>query len=240
MCFVVRITRLVSQKKLAAALANGTCFTSTLEDDDTLQLKTEWKETRFVASDKFIGMSINKKSYALTYLLLYYIDTIHAALSTPAHQAECSVERPSLRQHRKTHQAAQTHLLVLFPADSATGVCQKVEKRSHMVAMKSTSQSGIPNALSNLKRKEAQTTRQRPLKSGREMTSFLLRYGGLAMYVVSLYIWRALSLCSTIAFQRRPESTPANSHNGLDLPIFRLKFWQRPHGRDSVWRHPAI
>ncbi|PPR06659.1 hypothetical protein CVT26_001201 [Gymnopilus dilepis] len=53
-------------KKLAAALANGTCFTSTLKDDDTLELKTEWKETRFVASDKFIGMSINKKSSVYT------------------------------------------------------------------------------------------------------------------------------------------------------------------------------
>uniref|UniRef100_A0A8H7Y5W5 Ribosome biogenesis protein NSA1 n=1 Tax=Psilocybe cubensis TaxID=181762 RepID=A0A8H7Y5W5_PSICU len=42
---------------LAAAFSDGTCFASSLKDDDSLETLLEWKEPRIVAN-KFVGMSI--------------------------------------------------------------------------------------------------------------------------------------------------------------------------------------
>lgn len=50
----------LSQAKFSAAFSNGSCLVSSLEEDNSHKILTEWKEPR-IGANRFVGMSIKQR-----------------------------------------------------------------------------------------------------------------------------------------------------------------------------------
>lgn len=55
------------QAKLSAAFSNGSCFISTVNEDDVLEVLSEWKEPRSVGS-KFVGIALTEECVTPAFL----------------------------------------------------------------------------------------------------------------------------------------------------------------------------
>ena len=210
------------QAKLAAAFSNGTCFISTLNEEDALESLSEWKESRSGGS-KFVGIALTEE-YVTSDSSKTHCLYISSARFLPVLPMECCANQCSLLSNRKTHLKSQNLIAVLFRVDYSTGDFLKIPKRLPMAGMKSTSQYGTP--VSHSKTDLFQPRLRAPLKrENGMMTCFQVKYGEPAM----LDFFLSIQLQQLIVFlkgsKRSPQSSPTRSNNRIVVSTI-LSCWQ--------------
>ncbi len=166
------------QAKLAAAFSNGTCFISTINEEDALESLSEWKESRSGGSE-FVGIALTKE-YVTPDPSKTHCLHISSVQFLPVLLMECCANQCSPLSNRKTHLKSQNLIAVFFRVDYSIGDFLKIPKRLPTAEMKSTSQYGTP--VSHLKPDLFQPRLRTPSKKENGMmTCFQVKYGEPAM-----------------------------------------------------------